>query len=336
MTELEPLSFDGDAAAGLEGVEEVLEGWRWREEVFDGVLVLVFGGDNEGVDADGLGWGFAVGAEVLDGEAEFFDLGVGDFVAGEEAVEDDVGGGDDGDWADDVTPEAEAEEDGDDAEGEDHPFFGAAHVPMEGGVDGEDAEIVGEAAEEKDVDAVREGFVVSKFWRCASRVHGLFFSVLVATEGFDEEGVLEGDAFEEAVATGGAAVAGVEIDLEEKGVLIGFGGAEFCDPFGGFPVGDAGVVEAGEDEEGGVILGFDVVVGGVGADAVEGFEGGGGVAPFVVFAGGEGDGGVEHGVEDVDKGDVGDEGTEEVGLLVDDGSDEESTSAAAVAAEVFF
>jgi hypothetical protein len=56
----------------------------------------------------------------------------------------------------------------------------------------------------------------------------------------------------------------------------------------------------------------EVVVGGVAEHGGEGF-GLVGVAPFFVLGDGEGQGGVEHGVHDVDEGDVGEDDAEEVG-----------------------
>ena len=66
----------------------------------------------------------------------------------------------------------------------------------------------------------------------------------------EEEGVVEGDFFEVVVAAGGSAVAGVHVDVEEERGGVGFEGAELGDVFGGLPVHDLRVVEAGFDEHG--------------------------------------------------------------------------------------
>src|SRR5262249_57288187 len=61
----------------------------------------------------------------------------------------------------------------------------------------------------------------------------------------EEKGVVEGDFAEVIVAAGSAAVTGAHIDFEEERISVTFESAEFGDVFGGFPVHDLTVVEAG-------------------------------------------------------------------------------------------
>ena len=151
----------------------------------------------------------------------------------------------------------------------------------------------------------------------------------------EEEGVVEGDFAEVIVAAAGAGVTCAHVGFEEEGIGIGFEGAELGNVFGGLPIHDLAVVEGGLDEHGGVILAGEVGVGAIGlhVEIVVFLER---VAPFLVLADGEGESGVEHGVEDVHKGNVADDDAEEIGAHVGDGAHEEAAGAAAFGGEDFF
>jgi len=137
----------------------------------------------------------------------------------------------------------------------------------------------------------------------------------------EEEGVVEGDFAEVVVAAAGAAVACAHVGSQEEGIDIGLEGAEFGGVFGGLPVHDLAVIEGGLDEHGGVVLACEVGVGAIGlhVEIVVFLER---VAPLLVFADGEGERGVEHGVEDIHKGDVADDDAKEIGAHVGDGAHE--------------
>src|SRR5947209_7700801 len=88
---------------------------------------------------------------------------------------------------------------------------------------------------------------------------GVFF------EGVEEEGEHVGPFLHGLVFGGADAVAALEVDAEEDGVFRGGGGLEVGGHFAGLPGVDAGVVDAGGDEGGGV--------GGVGADVLGAIHG---------------------------------------------------------------
>jgi len=130
-------------------------------------------------------------------------------------------------------------------------------------------------------------------------------------------------------------VACAQVDFEKQRIGIGLQGAEFGDIFGGFPVHDLAVVEAGFDEHGGIVLAFNIGIRTVGLYVEVVFRKIG-IAPFFIFAHGERESGVQHGVEDVDERDVTDNDVEKVGAEIRDGAHEEAASAPAFDGEVFF
>src|SRR5437899_1247265 len=144
----------------------------------------------------------------------------------------------------------------------------------------------------------------------------------------EDEGVVEGDFFEVVVAAACAAVACAHVGFEEEDIAVGFEGAEFCGVFGGFPVHDLAVVEASLEEHGGIVFAVEACVWAI-IFYVEVIFGALGIAPLFVFADGKRESGIEHGVEDVDEGDVANDGAEEVGAKIGDCAHQEAAGAAA-------
>src|SRR5262249_11821127 len=72
----------------------------------------------------------------------------------------------------------------------------------------------------------------------------------------EEKSVVQGDFAEVVIAARGAAVARAHVDFEQEGVRIRLEGAALGNVFGGLPVHDLRIVEAGFDQDGGVAFAF--------------------------------------------------------------------------------
>ena len=105
---------------------------------------------------------------------------------------------------------------------------------------------------------------------------------------------------------------GLHVDPAEDRASSGHGGAQPGDPLGGLPIGDARIGQAAERKDRRIGLGGDVVVGRVGQDRLERRLALGRIAPFGPFRRGERQVRVEHRVEHVDEGYVGDDAGEQL------------------------
>lgn len=144
-----------------------------------------------------------------------------------------------------------------------------------------------------------------------------------------DKGLYGGDFFPFAIAAGGSGVAAFGVCFEEDGGRRGLIFSQACDPFGGFPIGDARVVESCGGENGRIVCGLDGFVGSVRADAVEdgSFLR---IAPFLVFKLGEGKAWIEHGIEDIDKGNFGDDDPEQFRFEIQCRADKEAPGTGAM------
>ena len=122
----------------------------------------------------------------------------------------------------------------------------------------------------------------------------------------EDEGIFLGRLVQRGPAAGPAAMAGAHVDLQQLEIVVGAHRAEARRPFGRLPIGDARIVEAAGDQHRRIGLAADIVVGAVAQHVAEGGRVGDRIAPFVPFARGQRQALVEHGVDDVDEGHVGD------------------------------
>ena len=147
--------------------------------------------------------------------------------------------------------------------------------------------------------------------------------------GEEEGGLVGGD--EVALGFGGAhAVAGVVVDAQEDGVFAGGGGLEAGGHFEELPRVDAGVVGAGDEEDGGVggaVL--DVLVGVHGLKGLEAV----GVLDGAEFGGVDGAVGAGFHAQGVFDADVDDAEGEEVGALGERAADGDAAGAGAASGE---
>ena len=97
-------------------------------------------------------------------------------------------------------------------------------------------------------------------------------------------------------------------------------------PFGRFPVLNLRVVEPSEDQQGRIVNGRDIIVGGVGEHIVVSFLFGG-VSPLIVFECGERNCVIEHGGDHVNERNIGNETSEQIGTHVGDGPNQQSSCA---------
>ncbi len=108
-------------------------------------------------------------------------------------------------------------------------------------------------------------------------------------------------------------MAGLHVDALEDGTAARHRRTQPRDPFRRFPIGHARIREPAEREDRRIVLGRHVLVGRVRQDRPERGLALGGVAPFGPFGRGQRQLAVEHGVEHVDEGHVGDDRGEEFG-----------------------
>ena len=122
-------------------------------------------------------------------------------------------------------------------------------------------------------------------------------------------------------------MSGVHVGCAQYLVRIRLHRAELRDPLRRLPVLHLRVVQPGEHQQARVVLRFDVIVGRIGEDIV---EGGAlvGVTPLVVFAGRQRDAVVEHRRRDIDERHVCHRAGEQIRAHVDDGTHQQPTSAA--------
>ena len=144
-----------------------------------------------------------------------------------------------------------------------------------------------------------------------------------------DEGVVEGDLAEIVVAAAGATVACAHVGFEEEGVGVGLESAKLGDVLGGLPVHDLTVVETGLDEHRGIVFAFETCIRAI-RFHIKIILGALGVAPFFVFADSERKGGIEHGVEHVHEGDMGDDDAEKIGAKIGDRAHKEAAGTAAL------
>ena len=149
-----------------------------------------------------------------------------------------------------------------------------------------------------------------------------------------KKSVVEGDFAQIVVAAGSAAVACTHVDFEKQTIRIGLERAEFGHVFRGLPVHDLAVVQSGLHEHGGIGLCAQIGVGAV-ALHVEIIFGNLRIAPLLVFADGERQRSVEHGVEHIHERDMADHDAEKVGPHVGDRAHQQSAGAAAFDDELF-
>ena len=144
------------------------------------------------------------------------------------------------------------------------------------------------------------------------------------------EGHLDRGLLQRVEAAGGAAVAGFHVGAQQQQVVVGLERAQPRHPFRRLPIGDARVGQAGERQDRRIGLGADVVVGRIGEHRL--VIGGAldRIAPFRPFRRRQRQRVVEHGVQHVDEGHVGDEAAEEVGRHVGDGADQHAAGRAAL------
>lgn len=138
------------------------------------------------------------------------------------------------------------------------------------------------------------------------------------------------------VAAGFAAVASTHVGFEEEQVLVGLQRTQFGDHFGRFPVGDAGIVQTGCEKHRRIGFRGDVVVGAVTADEFKRGFVGDGIAPLGPLAGGERQLLVEHGVQHINEGHMGDDGSKKLRRLIDHGTHQLATSATAAGGDAPF
>src|SRR5471030_2573131 len=72
---------------------------------------------------------------------------------------------------------------------------------------------------------------------------------------FEDEPVFQGDITQSLISAAHAAMASAQLGLEQQQVVVGAGGAQFCHPFGRFPILHTAVVVAGDHQGCGVSLG---------------------------------------------------------------------------------
>ena len=118
------------------------------------------------------------------------------------------------------------------------------------------------------------------------------------------------------------------VDFEKERIVVALQSAKSSDVFGGLPIHDLAVVESGLDEDRGIVRGGEICVGAVGLH-VEIVGGDLRIAPFFVLADGERERSVEHGIENVDEGNVADNDAEKIGAHVGDGAHEQAAGASA-------
>ena len=122
---------------------------------------------------------------------------------------------------------------------------------------------------------------------------------------------------------------GPHVGLEDEGPGVRLERAQLRHVLRGLPVHHLAVVEGRLHEHGRVGLALQVGVGAIRLHVVVGVLLLG-IAPLLVLAHGEGEAGVEHGVDDVHEGHVGDHGREQVRAHVGDGAHEQAARAAAL------
>ena len=108
------------------------------------------------------------------------------------------------------------------------------------------------------------------------------------------------------------------IGFHEEQIVVGFGVAKFGDPLGRLPISDARVVETGGDDHGRVILCLHLIVGAVGEDVGKALFASDRIAPFLPFARRQREVFVEHGVEHIDEGHMGNDCAVLRRVLIDD------------------
>ncbi len=188
---------------------------------------------------------------------------------------------------------------------------------------------IAETEKQQRVRVTRFDRVVLLHQRCSRVAHRGVRQLLFAYSQLrQQERVVESDFAEVVVAAGGAAVSCAHVDFEEKRIVVELQGAEFGDVFGGFPVHDLAVVESGLHEDGGIVCGGEICVGAIRLH-VEIVGGDLRIAPFFVLADGQRERSVEHGVENVDEGNVADDDAEKIGAHVGDSAHEQTTGTSA-------